>query len=161
MSGVTQKAGPGGEMEVEGDSFSINRFAQGLLGDFLRKVLGPSRTRSNLVDKAAAFGAWSSPLDRVGSCAWFMCYRGLVHRPVTAQDELTRSQRATNERLLFHTHPCFKDRRVVKSVKKRAWHQTLHHCSASPHPPCHPCHPWGVALIQHQSWKVVRIICLQ
>ena len=27
-------------MEVEGDSFSINRFAQGLLGDFLRAVSG-------------------------------------------------------------------------------------------------------------------------
>lgn len=40
MSGVTQKAGPGGETEVEGDSFSINRFAQGLVGDFLGKVLG-------------------------------------------------------------------------------------------------------------------------
>lgn len=40
-----------------GDSFSINRFAQGLVGDFLGKVLGPSRTRSNLVDKSAALGA--------------------------------------------------------------------------------------------------------
>lgn len=57
MSGVTQKAGQGGEMKVEGDSFSINRFAQGLVGDFLGKVLRPSRTRSNLVDKSAALGA--------------------------------------------------------------------------------------------------------
>lgn len=66
MSGVTQKAGPGGETEVEGDSFSINRFAQGLVGDFLGKVLGgPSRTCSNLVDKSAALGAWSLPLDRL------------------------------------------------------------------------------------------------
>lgn len=54
---MTQEAGPGGEMEVEEDSFSINRFAQGLVGDFLGKVLGPSRTRSNLVDKSAALGA--------------------------------------------------------------------------------------------------------
>lgn len=65
MSGVTQKAGQGGEMEVDGDSFSINRFAQGLVGDFLGKVLGPSRTHSNLVDKSAALGAWSLPLDRL------------------------------------------------------------------------------------------------
>lgn len=54
---MTQKAGQGGEMKVEGDSFSINRFAQGLVGDFLGKVLRPSRTRSNLVDKSAALGA--------------------------------------------------------------------------------------------------------
>lgn len=33
-------AGRGGEAEVEGDRFSINRFAQGLVGDFLGKVLG-------------------------------------------------------------------------------------------------------------------------
>lgn len=32
--------GGGGEAEVEGDRFSINRFAQGLVGDFLGKVLG-------------------------------------------------------------------------------------------------------------------------
>lgn len=62
---MTQKAGQGAEMEVEGDSFSINRFAQGLLADFLCKVLGPSRTRSNLVDKAAALGPWSLSLDRL------------------------------------------------------------------------------------------------
>lgn len=37
MSGVTQETGLGGS---EGDRFSINRFAQGLVGDFLGKVLG-------------------------------------------------------------------------------------------------------------------------
>lgn len=46
-----------GQGDVEGDSFSINRSAQGLVGDFLGKVLVPSRTRSNLVDKSAALGA--------------------------------------------------------------------------------------------------------
>lgn len=65
---MTQEAGPGGETEVEEDSFSINRFAQGLVGDFLGKVLGPSRTRSNLVDKSAAFGGRDgSPARPVGS----------------------------------------------------------------------------------------------
>lgn len=71
MSGVTQKAVQGGELEVEEDEgeeggcFSINRFAQGLVGDFLGKVLGPSRTRSNLVDKSATLGAWSLPFGRL------------------------------------------------------------------------------------------------
>lgn len=47
-----------------GSSFSINRLAQGLVGDFLCKVFGPSRTRSNLLDKSAALGARSRPLGR-------------------------------------------------------------------------------------------------
>lgn len=55
-SGAGRGAGSGGEVVV-GGCFSINRFAQGLVGDFLGKVLGPSRTRSNLVDKSAALGA--------------------------------------------------------------------------------------------------------
>lgn len=59
-------------MEVEGDSFSINRLAQGLLGDFLCKVLGPSRTRSNLVDKSAVLGARSLPLGRLVLCVIYV-----------------------------------------------------------------------------------------
>ena len=45
-----------------------------------------------------------------------MCYPGVVHKPMTVRDELTRSRRAApNERVLFRTHLCF----LKKKEKKR------------------------------------------
>lgn len=143
MSGVTQKTGQGGEMEVDGDSFSINRFAQGLVGDFLGKVLGPSRTRSNLVDKSAALGH-EACCSTGWFCVWFMCYPGVVHKPMTVQDELTRSWCAPNEWVLFRTHLC---------LEKKVWGTSLVYDPTLPHttPPSSLC-----AISEESHWVNIR-----
>ena len=49
-----------------------------------------------------------------------MCYPGVVHKPMTVRDELTRSRRAApNERVLFGTHLCFKKKKKKKRGKRK------------------------------------------
>lgn len=60
-----------------------------------------------------------------------MCYPGVVHKPMTVQDELTSSQRAPNERVLFRTHPS------LQKKKKKVWRTSLAYDppSLTQHPP--------------------------
>lgn len=50
---------------------------------------------------------------------------------MTVQDELTGSQRAPNERVLFRTHPCFKVGGGQEGANEEGWYE--------PSPP-HPHH---------------------
>lgn len=151
MSGVTRRVGGGrgaGEAEVEGDGFSINRLAQGLVGDFLGRVLGGGAGLAVIWlinQRRWGHGARRSLLPVI-----YALPGGRTRAP-TVRDEFTESRRAPNERVLFHTPLSFK-RKI--NGEESAWHTTPHR-----HPPLPSilCHPRGVASTKDHTHDTVCV----